>query len=77
MTTTDLQTRKNRLSYRIGGYSFGGFIIGLVLFILGMLLIRFLGNDHVIPLGLIGLGIVIFVLGVLAEILTFIVAITE
>jgi hypothetical protein len=77
MTATDHKTRKNRLSYRIGGFSFSGFILGLVFFILGMLLIRFLGNDHIIPLGLIGLGIVVFALGVLAEILTFIVAVTE
>ena len=77
MSSIDQNARENRLSYKFGGYSFIGFLIGLTLFIIGMLAVKPFGNGHFIPLGLIGVGILIFGLGIVMEILTFIVAITE
>ncbi|OLS19466.1 MAG: hypothetical protein HeimC3_45460 [Candidatus Heimdallarchaeota archaeon LC_3] len=77
MSSIDHNVHRNRLSYKLGGYSFIGFITGLVLFIIGMLVVKPFGNEHFVPLGLIGLGMLIFGIGILIEILTFIVAITE
>ena len=78
MTTTNQNSfRSNRLSYKLGGYSFTGFIIGLFLFIIGILSTRVYGSDHFIPLGLVGVGILVFFIGVIFEILVFLVAITE
>ncbi len=77
MSSNEQNVHKNRLSYKLGGYSFIGFIIGLTVFIFGMLAVKPFGNDHFIPLGFIGVGLLIFGIGILIEILTFIVAITE
>ncbi|MFW9928673.1 MAG: hypothetical protein ACFFD1_04720 [Candidatus Thorarchaeota archaeon] len=77
MSSIEKNDYEKRLSYKLGGYSFTGFIIGLSLFIIGILSIRVFGPTNFIPLGFIGIGIIIFLIGVIAEILTFIVAITE
>ena len=68
---------QGRLSYRIGGISFLAFIMGMSLFALGIISVRFLEPGSLLTYGMIGIGLLTFVAGILAEILTFLVAIGE
>ena len=77
MSIHDRQARARRLSYLVGGISFKGFIFGMILLITGILLIKFFGNQFYIPEILVGVVILSMALGVIVELLTFIVAVTE
>ena len=77
MSIHDRQLRARRLSYRVGGISFKGFIVGMTLLVAGILAIKLYGNIDYIPEIFVAIGIIAIAYGVLVELIVFLVALVE